>query len=178
LALFTGVVSTTPVVVSTWPTQLTTPSSEEVVVEVPRLGTVPAPTQRRSHVLGGPDPPSRHMFVASSMITSLATLSGRGRGGNRPPSPQGAKGKEAMEIDSNDLGQALMIVSGVSVTTASLTLRQEFGTPIVPLATGNQGKDAMDIDDVNANCCLGQPVAALIQMGSPRGGEGSAGRLA
>jgi len=29
LALFTGVVSTTPVVVSTWPTQLITPSSEE-----------------------------------------------------------------------------------------------------------------------------------------------------
>jgi len=83
-----------------------------------------------------------------------------------------------MEIDSNDLGQALIIVSGVSVTTASLTLRQEFGTPIVPLATGNQGKDPMDIDDVNANCCLGQPAAALIQMGSPRGGEGSAGRLA
>jgi len=113
------------------------------------------------------------MSVASSVTTPLATSSGHGRGGNRAPSRLGAKGKEAMEIHGNDLGQA--IVSGVSVTTASLTLGQEFGTPIVPSAMGKLGKDAMDIDDVNANCCVGQPAAALIQMGSPRGGEGSAG---
>jgi len=90
---------------------------------------------------------------------------------NRSPSPQGAKGKEAMEIDGNDLGQA--IVSGVSVTTASMTLRQEFGTPIVPSATGNQVKEAVDIDDVNANRGVGQPAAALTQISSPRGVEGS-----
>jgi len=45
LALFAGVVSTTPVVVSTWPTPLRTPSSAEVVFVVPRVGFVPAPTQ-------------------------------------------------------------------------------------------------------------------------------------
>jgi len=46
LALFAGVVSTTPAVVLTWPTLLTTPSSEEGVFVVPRVGAVPAPTQR------------------------------------------------------------------------------------------------------------------------------------
>jgi len=45
LALFVGVVSTTPVVVCTWPTQLTTPSSGEGVVVVLRIGIVPPPTQ-------------------------------------------------------------------------------------------------------------------------------------
>jgi len=34
----------------------------------------------------------------------FAKSSGHGRGGNRSPSPQGAKGKEAMELDGNDLG--------------------------------------------------------------------------
>jgi len=43
------------------------------------------------------------MSVASSVTAPLAKSSGHGRGGNRSPSPQGAKGKEAMEIDGNDL---------------------------------------------------------------------------
>jgi len=44
------------------------------------------------------------MPVASSVTTPQAKSSGHGRGGNRSPSPEGAKGKEAMEIDGNDLG--------------------------------------------------------------------------
>jgi len=104
LALFAGVVSTTPVVVSTWPTLLTTPSSKQGVFVVPRVNDVAAPTQRLSHVLGGSAAPSRNMPVASSVTTPQAKSSGHGRGSNRSPSPEGAKGKEAMEIDGNDLG--------------------------------------------------------------------------
>jgi len=101
LAFFAGVVSTTPVVGSAWLTLLTTPSSEEGVVVLPRVATVPAPTQRISHALGGPAPPSRHMSVVSSVTTPLTKSFGHGRGGNRSPSgsPQGAKDKEAKEID-------------------------------------------------------------------------------
>jgi len=44
------------------------------------------------------------MSVASSVTTALEKSSGHERGDNRSPSPQGAKGKEAMEIDGNDLG--------------------------------------------------------------------------
>jgi len=104
LALFVGVVSTTPVVFSTWPILLTSPSSEEGVFVVPRVGAVPAPTQRLSHALGGPAPPSRHMSVSAPVTAPLAKSSGHGRGSIKSSSPQGAKGKEAMEIDDNDLG--------------------------------------------------------------------------
>jgi hypothetical protein len=86
------------------------------------------------------------------MTVPLAKSSGHELSGTKSPSPQCVKGKEAMEIDGNFLGQA--IVSGVSDTSASLTLEQEFGTPIVPSATRNQGKDTMDIDDVNAASCV------------------------
>jgi len=75
-----------------------------VVPGGPRVNDVAAPTQRLSHALGGPTAPSRHMFVASSVTTPLAKSSSHERGGNKFPSPQGAKGKEAMEIDGNDLG--------------------------------------------------------------------------
>ena len=51
LALFAGVVSTTPVVVSTWPTLCATPPSAEGVFMVPRVRAVPAPTQRLNHAL-------------------------------------------------------------------------------------------------------------------------------
>jgi len=44
------------------------------------------------------------MSVASSVTTPLAQSSGHKLGGNTSPSPQGAKGKKAMEIDDNDLG--------------------------------------------------------------------------
>ena len=104
LALFAGVVWTTPVVVSSRPTLLTTPSSEEGVFVVPRVRTVPAPTQRLSHALGGTAAPSRNVSVPSPVTAFLTKASGHGRGGNKSPSPQGAKGKEAMEIDDNDLG--------------------------------------------------------------------------
>jgi len=69
LSLLAGVVSTTPVVVSTWPTLLTTPLSEEGDFVVQRVDAVPAATQRLSpaervdHALGGPDTPSRNMSV-------------------------------------------------------------------------------------------------------------------
>jgi len=104
LALFAGVDSTTPAVVLTWPTLLTTPSSEEGVDVAPRVGIVPAPTQRLNHAFGGPTDPSRHMSVVPSVTTPLAKSSGHGLGDNRPPSPQGAKGKEAMQIDDNGFG--------------------------------------------------------------------------
>jgi len=104
LALFAGVVSTTPVVVSTWPTLLASPSSEEGVFIVSRVGDAPARTQRLSHALGDPTPPSRHMSVASPVTAPLSKSSGHGRSGNKSPSLQGVKGKEAMEIDDNDLG--------------------------------------------------------------------------
>ena len=67
LALFVGVVSTPPVVVSTWPTPLTTPSSKQGVFVVPRVNDVAAPTQRLSHALGGPAAPSRNMSVVASV---------------------------------------------------------------------------------------------------------------
>jgi len=105
LALSAGVVSTTAVVVSTWPTPLTTPSSEQGVFVVPRVRTVPAPTQPLSHALGGPATPARNMSVVASVTVPLAQSSGHDLGGNRSPSPQDAKGKEAMGIDGNDLGQ-------------------------------------------------------------------------
>jgi len=104
LALFAGVVSTTPVVVSTRPTLLTTPSSEEGVFVVPRVDAVPAPTQQLSHALGGPAAPSRNMSVVAPVTAPLAKSSGHGLGGNKSPSPQGTKGKAAMGIDNNDLG--------------------------------------------------------------------------
>jgi len=107
LALFAGVVSTTPVVVSTWPTPLTTPSSEQGVFVVPRVNDVAAPTQRLSHALGGSAAPSRNMSVVAPVTAPLAQSSGHGLGGNKPPSPQGAKGKDVMEIDNNDLGHLL-----------------------------------------------------------------------
>jgi len=102
--VFAGVVSTTPVVVSTWPTLLTTPSSAEGVFVVPQVFVVPPPTQRLSHALRSPADPSRQMSVVSSVTTPLTQSSGHELDGNKPPSPQGDKGKEAMEIDNNDLG--------------------------------------------------------------------------
>jgi len=68
-----------------------------------------------------------------------------------------------MELDDNDLVHP--IVPGVSATTASLTLGQEIGAPIVPSATGDPGKDAMGIDDVSAASCVGQLAAVLIHEG-------------
>ena len=101
-------VSTIPVdnssVSSTWLTLLTTPSSEEGVFVVPRVTAVAAPTQRLSHALGGPADPLRLMSVASPLTVPLAKSSDHGRVGNTTPCPQGAKGKEVMEIDRNDLG--------------------------------------------------------------------------
>jgi hypothetical protein len=44
------------------------------------------------------------MSVPSPVTAPLAKSSGHGRSENKPPSPQGATGKEAMEIDDNDLG--------------------------------------------------------------------------
>ena len=68
-------------------------------------------------------------------------------------------------------------MTGVSATTAPVTLGQEIGAaaPIVPSANGDQGEDDMETDDVNAARCVGQLAAALVVMGSPRGGEDSAG---
>jgi len=75
LVLFAGVVSATPEVVSTWPTLLTTPCSEEGVFVVPRVNDVLAPTQRPSHALGGSAAPSRNMSVGDSVTVPLAKSS-------------------------------------------------------------------------------------------------------
>jgi len=52
------------------------------------------------------------MSVVGSVTVPLAKSSGHEPSGNKSPSPQCVKGKEALKIDGNDLGQA--IVSGVS----------------------------------------------------------------
>jgi len=89
------------------------------------------------------------MSVASSVTTPLVKSSGHGIGDNKSLSPQG----------------------GIADTSASLPLGQEIGTPFAPSATGDQSTDVMEIDDVNAASCVGQPAAVLIAMGSPTGGE-------
>jgi len=55
---------------------------------------------------------------------------------------------ETMATDENGLGH--LFISGVSDTSASLTLRQAIGTLNVLSTTGDQGKDTMGIDAVNA----------------------------
>ena len=71
---------------------------------------------------------------------------------------------------SNNPGRLL---TEVSATTAPLTFGQEIGAPIVPSATGGQGKDNMETDDVNAVRWVGQPAVVLIEMCSPNGGKSS-----
>ena len=71
---------------------------------VPRVRAVPAPTQQLSHALAGTAAPSRHMSVVAPVTAPLANSSGHGLSGKKSFSPQGAKGKEATEIDNNDLG--------------------------------------------------------------------------
>ena len=137
LALFVGVLSTTPVVVSTWPTLLTAPSSAEGVFVAPRVCAVPPPTQRLSHALGSPADPSRHTSVASSVTTPLAKPTGHGRGVNKSPCPQGAKGKEAMEIDNNDLGH---LSYGLELDDSEEELPS---STIVRDVAGDKGKEAM-----------------------------------
>ena len=44
------------------------------------------------------------MFAVSAVTAPLPKSSGHGLSGNKSPSPQGAKGKERMEIEDNDLG--------------------------------------------------------------------------
>ena len=75
---------------------------------VPRVRAVPVPTQRLSHALGGTAAPSSmHMSVVAPVTALLAKSSDHELSGNKPPSPQGAKGTEAMEIDDNDLRHLL-----------------------------------------------------------------------
>jgi len=102
LAFFTGVTSRTPAAVWTWPTPLNTPSSATRLV-VSRVSTVLALTQSLNHVLGGPAAPSRHMSAVSVAIAPLEKSHCHGVSDNKPLSPQGAKGNEAIEIDDNDL---------------------------------------------------------------------------
>ena len=71
LFLFAGVVSTNPVVVSTWTTPLTTPSSEKGVFVVALLHDIVVPTQRPNHALGGPSAPSKNMSVVTSVTVPL-----------------------------------------------------------------------------------------------------------
>ena len=72
LALFGGVLSTTPVVVSTCPALLTTPSPAEGMFVVPSVCAVPAPSHRLNHALGGPTANSRHMSAVFAVPNPLA----------------------------------------------------------------------------------------------------------
>jgi len=123
LALFASVVSTTPVVVSTWPTLFTAPSSAEGVFGVPRVCTVPPPTHRLNHALGDPASPSRHMSVPSSVTTPLAQSSGHELGGNKSPSPQGAKGKEAWKLMTMTSGTSRTALNKM-ILTMTYPIRQ------------------------------------------------------
>jgi len=96
LALLAGVATTTPVVVSTWSTLLTTPSSEEGTFVVPQVGDVPAPIQRLSHALGGPAVPSRHMTAVYVVPVPLALPSGQGLSGSKSLSVQGVTSKDVI----------------------------------------------------------------------------------
>ena len=115
LTLFTGVVSTTPVVL-TWPTLLATPSSTEGVFVVPRVGVVPDPTEGPSHALRDPAFPSRNMTSEGDNIqedwphistTSIASSS-----------PQRDKDTNAMETDAANtvhcLGQPTAVLIEMS----------------------------------------------------------------
>jgi len=196
LALFAGVVSTTPVVVSTWPTLLTTPFSEDSDCVVPRVGSVPVPTARLSHAIGGPDTLSRNMSVDDPVTTPLAKSSGHRLGVDKPPSPQGAKGKEAMEIGDNDLGHLSygLELDDINDDLPHSTIVRDdhdldsegdemqeawLHSSTIPSVSSSPQRDkdgdAMETDDINKACCLGQPTTVLIEMSSPRDVEGSAG---
>jgi len=77
---------------------------KRILIVVSRIGTISASTQRLSHALGGPAAPLWHMTAVSTVTTSLAKSFVHGLSGNTSPSPQGAKGMGAMEIDDNYLG--------------------------------------------------------------------------
>jgi len=102
LALLAGVASTTPVVVSTWSTLLTTPSSQEGVFVVPEIGVVPAPIQRLSHILGGPAALSRHMTAVYAVPGPVALPSGQGLSGSKAL-VQGETGEDVMEINEEHI---------------------------------------------------------------------------
>jgi len=102
LALLAGVASTTPVVVSTWSTLLTTPSSQEGVFVVPEIGVVPAPIQRLSHTLGGPAALSRHMTAVYAVPGPVALPSGQGLSGSKAL-VQGETGEDVMEINEEHI---------------------------------------------------------------------------
>ena len=55
----------------------------------------------------------------------------------------------------------------VSATNAPLTLGQEIGPSVVPSATGDQGKDDMETDDVNIVRCFRQPTAFPLKWVRP-----------
>ena len=111
LALFAGVVSTTPAELWAWPTPTTTPSTG-TGLEVSRVATAPAPTQRLSHELEGPAAPSRHMPAVFAVPGPLPQSPGHGLSCSKACSPQGARGKDAMETDDafcTNLSDGLLI---------------------------------------------------------------------
>jgi len=71
------------------------------------------------------------------VTTPLAKPTGHGRGVNKSPCPQGAKGKEAMEIDNNDLGH---LSYGLELDDSEEELPS---TTIVRDVAGDKGKEAM-----------------------------------
>jgi len=69
---------------------------------VSQVATALALTQILRQALGGPATPSRHMTAVTAVIAPLAKSLGHRLSGDKATSPQGAKDKEAMEIDDND----------------------------------------------------------------------------
>jgi len=68
-------------------------------------------------------------------------------------------------------------MSAVSAVTGPLPKSPGHGLSgnKVPSPHRDKDKNAMETDDANTVCCLEQPTTVLIEMSSPRGGEGSAG---
>ena len=137
VTLLAGVVSTIPVVVSTWPTVLTTPSSKEGVLVVPRVGIVAAPTQRLSYALGDPAAPSRHMPAVSAVPGPLPLPCGQGLSGTSTLSIQGDTSKNFMEINEEP-------IENLTDCLIDNELLEDFSS--------NRDDRLMEID----NTCLGQ----------------------
>jgi len=114
LALFTGVASTTPAELCTWPTPITKPSSG-TEIEASRLPTTAAGTQRLRHALGDPAAPSTHIPAVSAVTALLPKSPGYGLNCNKVLSPQRDKDKDVMETDDINtvccLGQPTAVLS-------------------------------------------------------------------
>jgi len=82
------------------------------------------------------------MSVASPVTAPLARSSGHGRDVNKSPSPQGAKGKETMQTNDNDLGHLLygLELDDIDDDLPHSTIERD--------AAGDKGKEAMGTHEI------------------------------